>query len=346
MLESFSSKAILTKARAMYGKQLTGADYQELLRKTSVGEIASYLKNQTHYREVLENVQETTIHRGQLEDLLRMERFSRYSRLLHYQFSKRDEVYRMLIYEAETEQILTSMRLINAQSPEQYIISLPTYLMEHTSFDLMKLARVKSFEDLLGVLRKTPYYEVVRAVAPAPGRLIDLVACETALMKFSEERMLRISHRDFSGAQRRELEKLVSIRVDIYNINTLFRIKTFFPQQDALRCCISGLPSRIPKSMRERMLASATPQQFLQEVKNTIYGAFFRDDEPYSIEGSTQRARFVRDKSQMRDSSFAPVVVAAFLSLCRTEVNNLINIIEGVRYGVPREDIEALLIVS
>lgn len=50
MLASLSNKAILTKARAMYGSRLTEEDYRELTHKYSVGEAVAYLKKETHYR--------------------------------------------------------------------------------------------------------------------------------------------------------------------------------------------------------------------------------------------------------------------------------------------------------
>ena len=50
MLKSFSNKAIATKARAMYGARVTAADYEELIKKRSVGEAAAYLRDNTHYK--------------------------------------------------------------------------------------------------------------------------------------------------------------------------------------------------------------------------------------------------------------------------------------------------------
>lgn len=38
MLGSFSNKAIAAKARAMYGHRVTAADYEELMKKRTVGD--------------------------------------------------------------------------------------------------------------------------------------------------------------------------------------------------------------------------------------------------------------------------------------------------------------------
>mgnify|MGYP003379009870 CR=1 FL=1 len=76
MLSSYSNNVIAAKARGMYGKRITIEQYEELLRCRSVSEAASYLKNQTHFRYALENVNPANIHRRQLENMLTREAFA------------------------------------------------------------------------------------------------------------------------------------------------------------------------------------------------------------------------------------------------------------------------------
>ena len=88
MLGSYSQNVISAKARSMYGKRLTDKDYTELTRKRSVSEVAGYLKNETAYRTCLASINESLIHRGQLEQILRTELFNRYAKLCRYQTGK------------------------------------------------------------------------------------------------------------------------------------------------------------------------------------------------------------------------------------------------------------------
>lgn len=67
MLSSFSSNAVLSKARAMYGKRLTAENYRDLLNCRTVGEVAAVLKSRTSYGTVLAGINENEIHRGILE---------------------------------------------------------------------------------------------------------------------------------------------------------------------------------------------------------------------------------------------------------------------------------------
>ena len=72
-----SSNTISAKAKSMYGKRLTDADYKDMLRRSSVSDIAAYLKENTSYQTALAQVDTHNIHRGQLENLLLRELFNK-----------------------------------------------------------------------------------------------------------------------------------------------------------------------------------------------------------------------------------------------------------------------------
>lgn len=57
MLNSFSSNAILTKVHAIFGKRLTPSDFSQMARKSDVGEVAAFLKENPSYQKALEKHQ-------------------------------------------------------------------------------------------------------------------------------------------------------------------------------------------------------------------------------------------------------------------------------------------------
>ena len=93
MMSSYSSNAILAKARAMYGRRLTEQNYTDLLGCRSVGEVAAYLKTRTSYSDILEGVAALNIHRGRLEELLRKRLFLQYASLCRYEMSIGQDFY-------------------------------------------------------------------------------------------------------------------------------------------------------------------------------------------------------------------------------------------------------------
>ena len=66
-MSSAVSTAIIPKARAIFSRRLSPAEYRELAGKHSVAEVAQYLKAHPNYAEALETLTESSASRGQLE---------------------------------------------------------------------------------------------------------------------------------------------------------------------------------------------------------------------------------------------------------------------------------------
>ena len=111
---SKTSFAVLTKARSKFGKRLTEKDYQSLLVCQSVGEIMSYLKNNTHYSKTLTDVSEREIHRGRLEALLRQNLFYEFDSLCRYDSSVSSGLSSYIISTLEVEQIVRFLILLSS----------------------------------------------------------------------------------------------------------------------------------------------------------------------------------------------------------------------------------------
>ena len=120
MAGHYVSNVILAKARAMYGGRLTPQDLAALLGCRSVGEIAAYLKSNTSYATVLGEVNESSIHRGYLEVLLRRKVRQDYAALCRYDMAGGREMAEYLLRREVADQIVRCLRLIGAGRSEEY----------------------------------------------------------------------------------------------------------------------------------------------------------------------------------------------------------------------------------
>ena len=69
------SSAVISKARSKYGRRITDRDYKALIKCSNVAGVVNYLKNHTHYSDILNKINETEVHRGQLETLIKQKIF-------------------------------------------------------------------------------------------------------------------------------------------------------------------------------------------------------------------------------------------------------------------------------
>ena len=349
MLKEFSDKSMLTKVRARFGRRLTARHYDELCAMSTVGDVAAYLKNQPCYDEALAGVDPTAIHRGQLESILRQRVFSQYAGLVKFDFNGGIGFYRYVLIQQETEQLITLLRLLQANSPESYILLLPGYLIRYASFDLEALGRVRSFDGLLEALRHTGYADILKKFRPArSGEPIDLLGCETALHTYCNKTILGLIDQYFSGENRDQLREMMLTHVDVQNIARVWRLKQFFhADEQTIRAALVPIdtPSR---RVIDRMIAAQNSQELVRALARSRYrssGVVTSPDEPGYIEAVTDRGEYDLAMRNIRFSRSPAVVLVSYMVHLTQELENITNIIEGIRYGLPNEEIRRMLIL-
>ena len=207
LLEKYSTNAVVAKIRAMYGKMLTIDNYNEMLSKQSVAEVAAYLKANTHYGDILSSVDTSTIHRGFLETLIRRNNFNIYKKLFKFQGLDKEGFYRYEIISDEMQYILSSILHINSGGQENFIKTVPGFIIEHSKIDFIKLAKASTFSKLLDVLKDTDYYEIISDVNVDDDGKVDYMRSEILLRTYFYRTMLETINKEYSGKIVSTLEK-------------------------------------------------------------------------------------------------------------------------------------------
>ncbi len=346
MLNSFSNKAIMTKAKAMYEQRLTIENYRDMIHKQSVSDIAVYLKSNTHFAEALDGIQESIIHRGHLENLLRKELFLRFISLSRYDSNVHDSFYEHMTITAEIQLILLCIRYIDSSNNVDLITFLPSYLAEHIHFSVKALADVKNFEELLSVLNKTPYHDILVHLRPVSGDPnIHYPACEHALNRYLYDQVFNGFDR-FSSVISKNLHEIFGVQVGLINIANIYRMKRFYGlSPESIREFVYPHYGRMDKKQIDALIDAPDMVAFAHILENCPYKKYFIDADLDYIEGITRHIKCDVSRHFMHFASDAPTVFTAYLALVEVEVENLINIIEGVRYAIPPEEIEKRLVL-
>lgn len=343
--------AVTAKARALYGRRITPEQYKDLLRCRSVPEVASYLKSSTSYADALQNISESNIHRGQLENMLRRWNFDSYAKMYYYLNSNEDNFFKLIISEFEIREILRMILLLKAGNPEEYISSLPGFLISKCKVDLLELASVRSFNELLKILEGTRYERILNPFRPTDGRPdIDYIGCEHSLYEYHFRRTIKLINKSTDKSERRELRRLIGMRIDHINLRSVYRGKVLFksePKNIALR--IFPFHRLLTKNMLDEML-NADSDEHLDQIIDRIFkssGAINRmsKNENSFLESYTDRLLYRANKNYLHLSQNVSVVFYAYFVLSQLEISNIIYIIEGIRYQLPTEEIQKLIIL-
>lgn len=340
-----SANAITTKAKAMYGRRLRSEDYQALIRKKSVNEIAAYLKSETDYAKSLSEIKENTIHRKELEAALKKAVFESESRLRRYAGSGQSDFYYHGIIKAEIEIILGKIRLFNSSLYSEFANEVPMYLNAYTSFDLNELNKVTTYQELCVLLNRTPYGKILEKFMPTTNGVIDYLEIETTLTKYYYDTFIGIIKKNFKGKNQEDCLTIFLTSIELLNISKIYRLKKYYHVKPAeIRKTLMLDYLRISKTMMNELIDAADDESFLRMLSKSPYKIFADHNEYVYIEYFSEKIKYHLAERYMRFSSNAAIVFMTYSILHEIEVNNLNNIIEGVRYGVSPENIDKMCI--
>ena len=341
-MSSFSSNAILAKARSMYSHRLTEQNYEELLKKRSVNDLTNYLKSETIYGEVLADLNESEVHRGELEALLKKEIFLRLNRLMRYASKKELKFYRLGVTELEIDLILTKIRLIDSPSHTGYEIEIPNYLNKYASFNLYELLSIQDYEELLALLKGTKYYGVLLKFRDDD---VNSNILELELKRIYYAEYVETINTLFKGKKRKDLLTIIDTSIELQNITKIYRLKKFFnATPDQIRQSLLLEYSRIPKSTMESLIEAKDAAEFLKLLSNSAYKLYVDDKDFVFIEYHTEKIIYHLAKRFLRFSTDSALVYMTYKIVYQVEIDNLKHIIEGLRYGQTASQIETMLI--
>ncbi len=349
MLISKSDNAIMAKVHCLFGKRLGAEDYSQLVQKRSIADIVSYLKNETYYSEVLSEVKEDIVHREEVEIFVGRRELEIYLMLSKYS-SGDDLFFKMYKMKNEVQQLVFAMRLLNAGEMSRFIVSLPTYLAKHISFDLFEVAKAKDYDDLLLALEHSDYYNILGKFRPiSHEKPINIPMCEAALLTHYYSKMLETVRHEFRGSTRQDLEKLFYYLVDFHNISVIYRMKrSFNSNKQTILSYLVNIHAKVSDAVYSQLIDANDVHEMDDVLKqNKLHDLFVADSNlsPEHMFFQTQRIRRRICQKAFRFSSSPVIVVICYMMMLEIEVNNIVNIIEGSRYEISPDEIRAMLVV-
>ena len=343
MALSYASNAIFSKARAMYGKRLKENDYSKLLACNTVPEILTCLKGNEKYAPVMKQLSESNIHRGQLEAALKQQLFQDYESLCRYEVTIGEDFARYTIMKAEIGQIMHFLTLLCGGSQREFYSSLPKYFLKVSSINFSAMANVNSYDEFLKVLGKSQYVKLLEPFRPQKGKSLNLSDIENTLYNHLFKTVYEIIDKT-RGAEKKDLKRMFDTNIDLRNFTRILRLKKYYKlEPDLIKEQLLPFGSLKEKQITAMCNAQDTKELF-SLMQQTVAGRIIPKLEYNFTCEIPRRALYEESYKRMYFSVNPSVVLLAYYTLEETEIDNIIHIIEGVRYNVEYEKVKKLLI--
>ena len=342
-----SDGAIAAKARAMFGSRLSEETYMKLLQKKSVPELAYTLKHDTYFSETLSGINEKGIHRGALESLLKMDVFTRLKKLLLYADDDQVGFIYAAVMNVEEQMILMCIRSFtneDEQDRRDMIQKMPIYIEKYLSFPIQKLSEVDNFQELIEVLKGTKYEQIIKHFQSSDFQEIDYIGLEHALHNAYYDVVLDLVSNSVKGSAADEMMKDTLTRAELDNISIIYRLKKYFnAAPEDIKRIMTPRYALFSSREIEKMIDECTADQVIEQLQKK-YHTYISNIRFSDVEHYTQMIRFRMNHHFIEYYTEPSLVLLSYLMLSEMEIDNVINIIEGVRYHINPERVKTLLV--
>lgn len=331
--------ALSAKVYGLYGLRLKNEDFEELLKKRSISEIAGFLKETPAYSVALSGVNEKLVHRGQIESILRRNLFDEYIKLYKFATGSDKKTLETLFVKYEVEQILNFLRLFRANISNEFIYSIPEFIIKNSKINFIKMSECKNYDEFLSVLEETNYYNILKEYKFEND--IDFSYVETLLYSYYYSNVINKALPLFKGKIEELLDKSIGSQIDILNITRIYRLKEYYNCEPAnINLHIIPIYYNLKKSTIENMINSKTSKEVLDIVDTTPYSKLFQNSKFPYIEQYLYNFIKMFSKLIMRSGIPSINVSIAYLNLKEIEIKNIISVIEGKRYNMNVDEIK------
>ena len=346
MLSVFKYSGIVAKVRTMMGKMLTMNEYKELIQKKTVQDVAYYLKNNTYYKAVLDEINENSIHRGQLEQMLKKSLIESYIKLFKFLKGDVKTFLKLVFLKHEIEELKMIVRILDTEHNIQFALNSLVFLRKNSDIDIQKLSEAKNIQQLVENLNGSVYYKILSPFV-VDSKHLDLFSIEMTLDMYFFSLVWKQKEKLLSGEDQKIITQSLGSEIDVLNILWIHRCKKYYnTPNEIIYSYIIPYRYRLTKSQIVKMVEAKTVDELEQIIGTTHYSQVFGQNRGLLLEHGFNLYIYKLYKRILRHNHFSIAFIMAFIHLKELEIRNLISIIEGIRYGLEAGQIKKYVVAE
>lgn len=331
--------AIAAKLKAASAGRLTRADYGELLSKSTVNEIYSYLLT-TGYRDVLSELSGKQIHRTEIEKALRHEMIREYGRVYSFMDIDGQRVLEFWFMQREIEFLKRGLRHLYNKESNDWVEGedeFEEFFEKHTEIDCGLVKNASTLDKLIEACADTPYAGVLKRSQTLGA---DYFMMAMMLDRYYYTSAWRAKEKYLSGKDKKLFEEIFGMEIDINNIIWIYRSKKYFDlSPDVIAAWILPVHHRL-STQTLIQLAQGSWEDVIKITKGTVYKELFDGiDEGYFPEENERRIYCGKARRIFRQNPESLAAVFAYFDLKEIEIFNITTVIESIRYGRDKQTI-------
>lgn len=334
-----SYSGLSTKIRAMQSKLMSEQQYKEIAQLGSVIQIVAYLKKQPGFSDLWADLDENSLHRGDVEKLLVHTIHQNFTKL--YRFANPEQRRFMALYfkRYEISVLKDCLRKVFDEGKAQLDLSLfQDFFDRHSKMDLEKLTSSSTVEELVNNLQGSEYYHPLKKLGTDyQPRIFDY---GMALDQYYFANIWSVKEKLFKRRDLEEITKAYGNKFDMLNLQWIFRSKKYYHMDPAdIYALLIPVHYRLSKNDIASLVEAPDEAEFRKILDTTYYKKRFPELSPENLEELYTLNLKTILETEARKYPHSVIMIYSYLYHKEHEVDRLTTAVECVRYGLSTAEI-------
>lgn len=328
-----------TKIRAIQSRLLTRKDYETLAAMPSVTSALAYLKQKPSYKELFANLDESTLHRSEVEQLLAYSIFADFQKI--YRFSTVEQRSFMSLYfcRYEIAIIKRSLRMLfDHRNIHTDLTIFADFFNHHSDIDLNRLSASQTIEEFVENLKGSIYYAPLKRLADIKNP--TLWDYEMAMDLFYFNWLWKNGQKLFKDKSNKKIfMDAYGVKIDLLNIQWIYRSRKFY-HMDAGSIYAHLIPVNYHLTSLDikGLVEAGNLNEMAAALKKTYYAKRYPKLTLDNLDKSYASIRHDIQSKNARSDPYSVATLISYLYEKEHEIDKLTTILECVRYGLPQEE--------
>ena len=331
---------LVTKVRAMQAKLLTPQDFENITAMRSVPELVEFLKTKPAYREILEQMDESLYHRGNIEKVLTQSLYADYTRIYRFAGMKQKQFLRGFWRKYEVDLINYCLRIVFNKYDIPFDLDYKKqYFDKYSTLSIDRLVTSRTIGELVDNLQGSEYYEPLKKLKDSEEATLFDYDMVLELYYFHEA--WRQRKKTLSKEEQAAYTRDCGTQIDLLNLMWIYRAKKYYhllpPDIYPLTIPVNY---RIKEDEFKAMVEAPTVEAFLQLMNNCYYEHRYDPTHSQEMEQTYKELLHKLYISDRRRYPYTLATVNTYLFLKEEEINKLTTAMECIRYGLTQSEIK------
>lgn len=331
---------ITTKIRAMKSRLLTDSDYRELSGTKSVTDALVYLKKKPAYSLLFANRDERSLHRNEIENILTKSVYMDYQKLYRFASAGQRKILDLYFGRYETSLIKRCMRMVfDHRDVNPDIDTFLDFFRMHSDIDLAKISTSRTVEEFVENLKGSIYYEPLKRLSGLDNP--TLWDYETAIDLFYFKSLW--DRREAAVKDKDDLkifEEAYGTKNDLLNLQWISRSKLKFHLSPAqIYALLIPVHYRLRRETIRSLVEASGEEEFYAALRKTYYARHFSCFNPSDLSETYACVRHMVHARLAKQEPYTIATMIGYLYEKEHEIDRVTSALEGIRYGLPSEEI-------